>query len=51
MPVQTATTPTRIKVLPKPNSLIGIPKAIARKPANTEPIPAISKTIIINLTP
>jgi hypothetical protein len=31
--------------------LIGIPKAIAMKPASTAPIPAISKTIIINLTP
>ena len=34
MPVQAATAPARIRVLPNLNSLTGIPKAIARRPAS-----------------
>src|SRR5258708_39064664 len=51
IPVHAAIAPTRIKVLPKLNSLTGIPKAIARMPANSRPIPAINTTTIIELTP
>ena len=51
IPVQAATVPVRIKVLPKLNSLTGIPKPIARRPANRQPIPAINHTTVIELTP
>src|ERR1700694_5237611 len=51
IPVHAATAPVTIKVLPKLNSLTGIPKPIARRPANRKPIPAINHTTIIELTP
>src|SRR5258708_7790660 len=38
-PVQTPITPVRISVLPKLNSLTGIPKPIASRPAKTKPNP------------
>jgi hypothetical protein len=38
-------------VLPKLNSFTGSPTTIATIPASTAPIPAINKTIIINLNP
>ncbi|MBV9529745.1 MAG: hypothetical protein JO283_01405 [Bradyrhizobium sp.] len=47
IPLQTATAPARIKVLPKLNSLTGIPSTIASRPDSTAQIPAISKAIII----
>lgn len=50
-PVHAATAPVRINVLPKLNSLTGIPKPIARRPANRQPIPATNSTTIIKLTP
>ena len=49
-PVQTPITPAIISVLPVLNSLIGIPKPIASRPATTRPIPAINMTNIIELT-
>ncbi len=39
-PVQTPITPAMISVFPVLNSLIGIPKPIASRPATTRPIPA-----------
>lgn len=50
-PVQTPITPVRISVLPKLNSLTGIPKPIASRPAKTKPNPATNMTTIIELTP
>jgi hypothetical protein len=43
--------PARINVLPKLNSLTGIPKRIARRPANKATVPATIKAIIIELIP
>ena len=43
-PVQTAITPAMISVLPTLNSLIGMPKPIASRPATTRPIPATNIT-------
>jgi hypothetical protein len=51
MPVQAVTTPVTIRVLPKLNSLTGIPNPIPRRPANKMPIPAINTTSIIEITP
>ena len=50
-PVHAVTAPERIRVLPKLNSLTGIPKPIASRPANKQPIPTTNITIIIKLTP
>jgi hypothetical protein len=50
-PVQAPMTPVRIRVFPKLNSLTGIPKPIARRPASKKPIPAINKTAIIESPP
>jgi len=50
-PEQAATTPARIIVLPKLNSLIGIPYTIAARPANSRPVPAPNNTAIIEPTP
>ena len=50
-PVQTPITPAMISVLPVLNSLIGIPKPIASRPAKTRPIPATNITNIIEPTP
>src|SRR5271169_3574562 len=50
-PVHAATAPARIRVLPKLNSLTGIPKPIATRPANRQPIPAINITAFIKPTP
>ena len=46
-PVHAVITPARISVLPKLNSLTGIPKAIPSKPASKKPIPAIKSAINI----
>jgi hypothetical protein len=37
--------------LPRPNSLIGIPKPIARRPASRQAIPATNIPIVIKPTP
>jgi len=50
-PEQVATEPARINVLPSPNSLMGIPKPIARRPARRQPIPATNIPIVIKITP
>ena len=49
-PVQTPITPVMISVLPVLNSLIGIPKPIASRPARTRPIPATNITNTIKPT-
>ena len=51
IPVQATIAPVRIRVLPKLNSLTGIPKPIATRPANRKPIPAINNTATIELPP
>ena len=51
IPVQTPTTPARIRVLPKLNSLTGSPEQDRHETRQHAPIPAINKTIIINLNP
>jgi hypothetical protein len=50
-PAHAATAPARISVLPKLNSLTGIPNPIAKNPANRQAIPATNIAIIIKLTP
>src|SRR5882672_2703226 len=51
IPVQAAIVPATIRVLPKPNSLIGIPNPIATRPANRKPIPVTNNRTTIELTP
>ena len=50
-PAQAVTVPARIRVLPKLNSLTGIPKPTARRPASKQPIPATNIPVIIKTTP
>ena len=50
-PLQTPITPVTMRVLPVLNSLIGIPKPIASRPAKTSPIPTTNITNIIEPTP
>ena len=50
-PVQAATVPVKIRVLPKLNSLTGIPNPIAARPASKRPMPATNKKNTIELTP
>ena len=50
-PVQTPITPVIMRVLPVLNSLIGIPKPIASRPAKTRPMPTTNITNIIEPTP
>ena len=50
-PLQRATVPTRIMVLPKLNSLTGMPNTIAAAPPSTAQIPASNNAIIIKPTP
>jgi len=45
------TVPATIRVLPNPNSLIGIPNPIATRPANRKPIPATNNRTTIEFTP
>jgi len=49
-PVQAATVPDRIRVLPKLRS-IWMPRPTVRRPANSTPIPPINNTTIIKFTP
>ncbi|HTG04838.1 MAG TPA: hypothetical protein VK635_12390 [Bradyrhizobium sp.] len=49
-PVQAATVPDKIRVLPKLRS-IWMPRPTVRRPANSTPIPPINNTTIIKFTP
>src|SRR5204863_9291992 len=50
-PVKATIAPVRIRVLPKLNSLTGIPKPIATRPANRKQIPPINSAAAIDSSP